>query len=435
MYILLPSGSVEEPVRYLRITHKFRDETQATKSAKVLDAKKPTMVGIRHAKGGTATKVLRKNGNSKKTPETTKEKDNTSNSGILSDIVTTNKENRSEGSTYNAASSGIDSAEGGVKRRGGLFLMKKTIKVIPRAQTVWRGDTTSNSISRIHKQLLPILQKQKSTDNSYYNNGNNDEEENKNSDDDDDNGEKNSHEEDNIENYETDDNNNDDDNKQQRNAKQRGIVELDGSRTYSGRKGQAGSKSSSGFSFKKARLVGMDEIHANRMVSSTTCNQEEVSESITMSTAIMNKDAYVEWRNAQGQMVSFSTVERSIRKYACDTLFSKVNFITLDSQLEYTGKCVRHCNHGCLPSYSSNLFIFLISACRSGTKCIAHVVCQSIGLEKSKWDLFRDTVREEIRIRRTNANTAIRKEYMGKSEEGENIWLESKKNFVCTVNR
>ena len=199
MYILLPSGSVEEPVRYLRITHKFRDETQATKSAKVLDAKKPTMVGIRHAKGGTATKVLRKNGNSKKTPETTKEKDNTSNSGILSDIVTTNKENRSEGSTYNAASSGIDSApEGGVKRRGGLFLMKKTIKVIPRAQTVWRGDTTSNSISRIHKQLLPILQKQKSTDYSYYNNGNNDEEENKNSDDDDDDGEKNSHEEDNI---------------------------------------------------------------------------------------------------------------------------------------------------------------------------------------------------------------------------------------------
>jgi len=48
------------------------------------------------------------------------------------------------------------------------------------------------------------------------------------------------------------------------------------------------------------------------------------------------------------------------------------------------------------------------------------VVCQSIGLEKNKWDLFRDTVREEIRIRRTNANTAIRREYMGKSEKNMN---------------
>lgn len=232
---------------------------------------------------------------------------------------------------------------------------------------------STNSINRNHKQLLPILQKQKNTDISYYNNGDEDEEqENKSSDNDadDEDGRKNNNEEDDIENYDTDDDDNN--NNQQQRTKQRGVVEQsDGCHTYSGGSKGQGSKSGSGISCKKARLVlGLDEIHSNRMVSSATCHQEEVSESITMSTATMRKDAYVEWRNAQGQMVSFSTVERSVRKYARDTLFSKVKFITLDSQLEYTGKCVRHCK-GCLPSYySSNyLFFFRLTWNRNKVHC------------------------------------------------------------------
>jgi len=215
---------------------------------------------------------------------------------------------------------------------------------------------STNLINRNHIQLLPFLQKQKNTDISYYNNGDEEvEQENKSSDDEgDDKGDDDNHgrkiniEEDDIKNYDTDDNENNNNNKnhQQKTKKQRVAVEHDhGCHTYSGGSKGQGSKSGSCISFKKARLVGMDEIHSNRMVSTATCHQEEVSESITMSTAAtMRKDAYVEWRNAQGQMVSFSTVERSVRKYARDTLFSKVKFITLDSQLEYTGKCVRHCN-------------------------------------------------------------------------------------------
>jgi len=215
---------------------------------------------------------------------------------------------------------------------------------------------STNLINRNHIQLLPFLQKQKNTDISYYNNGDEEvEQENKSSDDEgDDEGDDDNHgrkiniEEDDIKNYDTDDNENNNNNKnhQQKTKKQRVAVEHDhGCPTYSGGSKGQGSKSGSCISFKKARLVGMDEIHSNRMVSTATCHQEEVSESITMSTAAtMRKDAYVEWRNAQGQMVSFSTVERSVRKYARDTLFSKVKFITLDSQLEYTGKCVRHCN-------------------------------------------------------------------------------------------
>jgi len=95
------------------------------------------MVGIRRAKGGTATALLRKKGNSQKTPDARKGNDNgASYSGKLSNNGTTNKENRSEGS--NNTSSRIDSAEGGLKRGGGL-LVKKPIKVIPRMQKVWYG--------------------------------------------------------------------------------------------------------------------------------------------------------------------------------------------------------------------------------------------------------------------------------------------------------
>jgi hypothetical protein len=96
------------------------------------------MVGIRRAKGGTATAVLRKKGNSQKKPDARKGNDNgDSYSGKLSNNGTTNKENRSEGS--NNTSSGIDSAEGRGLKRGGGLLVKKPIKVIPRMQKVWYG--------------------------------------------------------------------------------------------------------------------------------------------------------------------------------------------------------------------------------------------------------------------------------------------------------
>ena len=86
-----------------------------------------------------------------------------------------------------------------------------------------------------------------------------------------------------------------DDNENNQLMKKRLFGEQDnnGSRN-NGSKGH-GSKGGFAFSFKKARKIETDgEIHSNRMVSSTTCHEEEVSESITMSTATMRKDAYVD---------------------------------------------------------------------------------------------------------------------------------------------
>ena len=55
-----------------------------------------------------------------------------------------------------------------------------------------------------------------------------------------------------------------------------------------------------------------------------------------------------------------------------------------------------------------------ILLCVLGKKCIAHVVCNALSIDTSKWNLFREVVRENIRIRRANSNTAMKKEFFGK---------------------
>jgi len=51
---------------------------------------------------------------------------------------------------------------------------------------------------------------------------------------------------------------------------------------------------------------------------------------------------------------------------------------------------------------------------RKGERCIAHVVCSGAHITKERWNLFRETVRENIRVRRANCNTALKKDYLGK---------------------
>jgi len=52
----------------------------------------------------------------------------------------------------------------------------------------------------------------------------------------------------------------------------------------------------------------------------------------------LHKEAFVEWRNEQGGIVLLDNEERLVRKFVRDTLFSKVKFITCDSELEYKGE-------------------------------------------------------------------------------------------------
>lgn len=52
--------------------------------------------------------------------------------------------------------------------------------------------------------------------------------------------------------------------------------------------------------------------------------------------------------------------------------------------------------------------------CLAGTDCIAHVVCDGAHVPIMKWEKFKDIVRENIRLKRNNCNTGIRKEFFGK---------------------
>jgi hypothetical protein len=124
------------------------------------------------------------------------------------------------------------------------------------------------------------------------------------------------------------------------------------------------------------------------------------------------RDQYLGWRNEQGHIVTFNSEERSVRKYARDTLFAKVKFITSDSELDYTGKFMIACLLCIFFPYGFCLFQH---CCMIGKMCIAHVVCEAEHLDTNRWDEFRDFVREEIRQRRTNCNTSLKKEFIGKT--------------------
>jgi len=58
-----------------------------------------------------------------------------------------------------------------------------------------------------------------------------------------------------------------------------------------------------------------------------------------------------------------------------------------------------------------NLILFLVP----GKKCIAHIVCSARQIPTNQWVLFKEAVREGIRIRRANSNTALKREFHGKN--------------------
>lgn len=58
-----------------------------------------------------------------------------------------------------------------------------------------------------------------------------------------------------------------------------------------------------------------------------------------------------------------------------------------------------------------------------GERCIANIVCQAQHIEVSRWNDFRDFVREEIRLRRTNCNTAMKKQYLRECRKTESLSL------------
>jgi hypothetical protein len=67
-----------------------------------------------------------------------------------------------------------------------------------------------------------------------------------------------------------------------------------------------------------------------------------------------------------------------------------------------------------------------------GDQCIAHVVCVSVKIHASKWNLFKELVRDNIRIKRNNCNMALKKEFLGKVV----AWLvdEERNKNECTNN-
>jgi len=61
------------------------------------------------------------------------------------------------------------------------------------------------------------------------------------------------------------------------------------------------------------------------------------------------------------------------------------------------------------------LHLFLLLSLAGGDKSIAHLACKHLHLDTSKWNALKEHLRESIRIRRANSNTAMKKEYFGKS--------------------
>ena len=48
-----------------------------------------------------------------------------------------------------------------------------------------------------------------------------------------------------------------------------------------------------------------------------------------------------------------------------------------------------------------------------GASLIANAVCRAYNIESSDWELYKTVVRDNIRIRRANCNTAVKKAMFG----------------------
>ena len=49
-------------------------------------------------------------------------------------------------------------------------------------------------------------------------------------------------------------------------------------------------------------------------------------------------------------------------------------------------------------------------------QCIAQVVCSALKIKSEDWHIFKETVKDAIRIRRANSNSAMKKEFHGELE-------------------
>lgn len=63
----------------------------------------------------------------------------------------------------------------------------------------------------------------------------------------------------------------------------------------------------------------------------------------------------------------------------------------------------------------------LITKLPTGKKCIAHIVCTAQHIPIERWALFKEAVREGIRVRRANCNTALKREFQGKNVRNSSI--------------
>jgi hypothetical protein len=174
------------------------------------------------------------------------------------------------------------------------------------------------------------------------------------------------------------------------------------------------------------------------MVESTPRNTTDMTAAM-----VSNSQQYVDWRVDQGNTTTAEDEKRAVQRYAREKLFAKVKFITCDSELEYTGKYKNGwviepqilLTDSCV-IFQQHLKVGMVSAMRDieqstqpadatnyftrhfptePPNCIAGFVTTDLSIPVSKWHLYKEVVRESIRIRRTNSNSCLKKEYHGKN--------------------
>jgi hypothetical protein len=81
------------------------------------------------------------------------------------------------------------------------------------------------------------------------------------------------------------------------------------------------------------------ELRADNMRIETSVSS--ISQSTRQTTATENlsqQEAYIKWRNEQGNTTTLEEEKRSVQRYVKETLFSRLKFIRKDQELDYDGK-------------------------------------------------------------------------------------------------
>ena len=54
---------------------------------------------------------------------------------------------------------------------------------------------------------------------------------------------------------------------------------------------------------------------------------------------------------------------------------------------------------------------------QQGKHCIAGVVCNDLGICYDDWKMYKEIIREEIRIKQTNSSSVMKREYISKLQQ------------------